>query len=211
MTTTDEQKLRRRRLPDERKSITHKFAVGNYEGYITVGLYDDGQPGEIFVTMSKEGSVISGLMDSFATAVSIGLQYGVPLQVLVNKFAHVRFEPSGYTNNPNIRIAKSIVDYIFRWMALKFLPVEDQRSIGLNFEESEAPVVAPEPPQPNLFVAPTQPPAPVVAKKLAEVPVVPPTFDSQSDAPACDTCGSIMIRNATCYKCLNCGATTGCS
>lgn len=196
----NDQKLRRRRLPDERRSITHKFAVGNHEGYITVGLYDDGTPGELFVTMSKEGSVISGLMDSFATAVSIGLQYGVPLEVLVNKFVHMRFEPSGYTNNPQIRIAKSITDYIFRWLAIKFLPRESQIALGINMreeagaQESEGSVGNHTVAQSSLFEATHT-----------------NTFDNQSDAPACDTCGSMMVRNAACYKCLNCGATSGCS
>ena len=228
----EEYKVRRRRLPDERHAVTHKFSVGNHEGYITVGLYDDGTPGELFVTMSKEGSVISGLMDSFSTAISIGLQYGVPLQVLVNKFVHMRFEPSGYTNNPNIRIAKSIIDYIFRWMAMKFLPVEQQREVGINIvevvENAEKPeatpaVEAPALPQPDLFAAKaeraqTQTPAPSqapAASYQSPVSVAPhshtATFDNQSDAPACDTCGSMMVRNAACYKCLNCGATSGCS
>jgi len=213
----NDRKLRRRRLPDERRSITHKFAVGNHEGYITVGLYDDGTPGELFMTMAKEGSVISGLMDSFATSISIGLQYGVPLEVLVNKFVHMRFEPSGYTNNPQIRIAKSITDYIFRWLAIKFLPRESQLSVGINVVDEdvdEAAVsggtgeVAKEmvadkaADQPNLFQA-----APEQSATRAHTQ----TFDNQSDAPACDTCGSIMVRNAACYKCLNCGATSGCS
>ncbi len=203
---SEDLKLRRRRLPDERRAITHKFAVGNHEGYITVGLYDDGTPGELFMTMSKEGSVISGLMDSFATSVSIGLQYGVPLEVLVNKFVHMRFEPSGYTNNPQIRIAKSIIDYMFRWLALKFLPRESQLAVGINVGEETAEAlplakgelegVESEHNQPNLFDS-----------KLSHTK----TFDNQSDAPACDTCGSMMVRNAACYKCLNCGGTSGCS
>ncbi|OGL66608.1 ribonucleoside-diphosphate reductase, adenosylcobalamin-dependent [Candidatus Uhrbacteria bacterium RIFCSPHIGHO2_01_FULL_63_20] len=210
----EDRKLRRRRLPDERRSITHKFAVGAHEGYITVGLYDDGTPGEIFVMMSKEGSTISGLMGSFATAVSIGLQYGVPLEVLVNKFVHTRFEPSGYTQNPNIRIAKSIVDYIFRWMAAKFLPREAQLAVGVNVaDEIVAPVGAlaeavetkAEPsPQANLFAPPPTPSARQGSGLTS-------TFNNSADAPACDTCGSIMVRNAACYKCLNCGATSGCS
>ena len=215
---TIDNKPRRRRLPNERRSITHKFAVGNHEGYITVGLYDDGTPGELFVTISKEGSVISGLMDSFAKAVSIGLQYGVPLEILVNKFVHVRFEPYGYTNNPNIRIAKSIVDYLFRWLAMKFLPEEIQRSVGINLpvalenadghamplvhaqthEDPPSAESIPEP-QANLFHA------------KSKNPSLTGTFDNQSDAPVCDTCGSIMVRNAACYKCLNCGSTSGCS
>ncbi len=213
----NDRKLRRRRLSDERRSITHKFAVGNHEGYITVGLYDDGAPGELFITMSKEGSVISGLMDSFATSISIGLQYGVPLEVLVNKFVHMRFEPSGYTNNPQIRIAKSITDYIFRWLAIKFLSRESQLSVGVNTVENEA--------------EETEKPVEAVVKEIIETPAADQpklfeekddqvtvasaahtqTFDNQSDAPACDTCGSIMVRNAACYKCLNCGATSGCS
>jgi ribonucleoside-diphosphate reductase alpha chain len=207
-----EYRVRRRRLSDERRAVTHKFSVGNYKGYITVGLYDDGTPGEIFVTMAKEGSVISGLMDSFATSISIGLQYGVPLDVLVNKFVHMRFEPSGYTNNPQIRIAKSITDYIFRWMAIKFLPREAQLSLGINIVQEEPVEVEAESDgsieslvkeadvqaQPQLFDAPEQ-------------KIHTSTFDNQSDAPACDTCGSIMVRNAACYKCLNCGATSGCS
>lgn len=198
VTITTQSKLRRRRLPDERRSITHKFQVGNHEGYITVGLYDDGTPGELFVTMSKEGSVISGLMDSFATAISIGLQYGVPLEVLVNKFVHMRFEPSGYTTNPQIRIAKSITDYIFRWLAIKFLPRESQVLVGINIDMEEKEVkeeiatTKEVQRQPNLFDATK-------------------TFDNQSDAPVCDMCGSMMVRNAACYKCLNCGATSGCS
>lgn len=195
-----DQKLRRRRLPDERRALTHKFAVGNHEGYITVGLYDDGTLGELFVTMSKEGSVISGLMDSFATAVSIGLQYGVPLEVLVNKFVHMRFEPSGYTNNPQIRIAKSITDYIFRWLAIKFLPYESQMAVGINMKE-EARAEEPEGVVANHAVA---------QSSLFEATHT-KTFDNQSDAPACDMCGSMMVRNASCYKCLNCGATSGCS
>ena len=210
--TTEDRKLRRRRLPDERKSITHKFNVGNHEGYITVGLYDDGTPGEIFMSMAKEGSVISGLMDSFATSISIGLQYGVPVEVLVNKFVHMRFEPSGYTNNPQIRIAKSLTDYIFRWLALKFLSREAQLAVGINFVEEEvspmmktteiAEVASVIEAQPQLFTAKT---AEVSNKTLTS------TFNNQSDAPVCDSCGSMMVRNAACYKCLNCGATSGCS
>jgi len=204
VTVISDNKLRRRRLPDERRAITHKFKVGSHEGYITVGLYDDGSPGELFMTMSKEGSVISGLMDSFATAISIGLQYGVPLEVLVNKFVHMRFEPSGYTNNPQIRIAKSITDYIFRWLAIKFLPQESQISLGINVD-MEAKEVKEE----SVVAAGFSPREEVQSQpKLFDTNK---TFDNQSDAPACDTCGSIMVRNAACYKCLNCGATSGCS
>ncbi len=206
VTVQTDHKLRRRRLPDERRAITHKFKVGSHEGYITVGLYDDGTPGELFMTMAKEGSVISGLMDSFATAISIGLQYGVPLEVLVNKFVHMRFEPSGYTNNPQIRIAKSITDYMFRWLAIKFLPRESQLSIGINVAEEEAASeVTPQDVAPLVKISDAIPaPQPSLFTHTK-------TFDNQSDAPACDTCGSIMVRNAACYKCLNCGGTSGCS
>jgi ribonucleoside-diphosphate reductase alpha chain len=197
---------RRRRLPDERRSVTHRFKIGNQKGYMTVGLYDDNTPGELFITMAKEGSVVSGLMGAFATSISMALQYGVPLPVLVNKFVHTRFEPSGFTNNPNIRVAKSIVDYIFRWMGMKFLTIEDQRKIGINnldsgvsHEIASEPVAAP---QPDLFK---------VTSPAKVTPTHTTTFDNTSDAPACDTCGSIMVRNGACYKCLNCGGTSGCS
>ena len=141
MTSGDAFVPRRRRLADERKAITHKFQIGPCEGYLTVGLYEDGQPGEIFMTLTKEGSSIAGLVDSFATATSIGLQYGVPLKVLCNKYIHSRYEPSGATQNPNIPNAKSIVDYVFRWLALKFLSPEDRQSIGM-YQEAAAPVMA---------------------------------------------------------------------
>ncbi|MBI4281123.1 vitamin B12-dependent ribonucleotide reductase [Candidatus Uhrbacteria bacterium] len=205
---------RRRRLPDERRAITHKFSVGGHEGYLTVGLYDDGQPGEVFITMAKEGSVISGLMDSLATSVSIALQYGVPLKALVNKFAHMRFEPSGFTGHASIRMAKSVVDYIFRWMALKFLPPEDQQAIGLNVPatvEENAPLhtetLSPLP-QPTLFAASGGETKSNVENQLSGLVQ---TFNNMADAPVCDTCGAIMVRNAACYKCLNCGSTSGCS
>jgi ribonucleoside-diphosphate reductase alpha chain len=211
---------RRRRLPDERRAITHKFQIGPHKGFITVGLYDDGTPGEIFTTMSKEGSVLSGLLDVFSTSVSIGLQYGVPLKILVNKFAHVRFEPSGFTTNGNIRVAKSIVDYIFRWLGLKFLSAEERRAIGINVDTSATAELQiedipkdlslsakeqQENNQPSLLDVEPQTPAQNLSAGLTA------TFDNQSDAPACDTCGSMMVRNGACYKCLNCGSTTGCS
>src|SRR5262249_32280874 len=127
----------RRKLPDERHAITHKFDIAGHEGYITVGLFEDGQPGEIFLVMAKEGSTISGFADAFAQAISYALQYGVPLQALVDKFSHVRFEPAGMTRNPEIRFAKSIVDYIFRWLASKFLSPEAQFHAGVNGRELE--------------------------------------------------------------------------
>ena len=205
---------RRRRLPDERRSITHKFSIGGHKGYLTVGLYDDGTPGEIFVMMNKEGSVISGLVNALAATTSISLQYGVPLQALVNKFAHMRFEPSGFTNNPNIKIAKSIVDYIFRWMALKFLDPTAQKQLGVNLDAPEQLMEVNDrtkdiaEAQPTIF---DQPKATATSTTTPVKPSLTATFDNQSDAPACGTCGSIMVRNAACYKCLNCGSTSGCS
>ncbi len=188
------QRIDRKRLPDERRALTHKFSIAGHEGYLTVGMYEDGQPGELFITMAKEGSTVSGLMDAFATAVS--LQYGVPLKVLVDKFAHTRFEPSGFTNNSDLPIAKSITDYIFRWLALKFLPQEGQTE---SVMEAEARKVA----SVQLPVAspPVAPPAPAVNA----------AFLNQADAPPCPVCGTITVRNGACYKCHNCGATTGCS
>ncbi|WP_242395963.1 vitamin B12-dependent ribonucleotide reductase [Anaeromyxobacter oryzisoli] len=194
------ERLARRRLPDERRSITHKFSIGGHEGYMTVGMYEDGQPGELFVTMAKEGSVVSGLMDSFATSVSMALQYGVPMKVLCDKFSHTRYEPSGFTGNPDIPIAKSVTDYIFRWLAMKFLPSEDAASRPALLSPGEAPdqhltgqVVLPLP----------LPADPAVGLNGAHV--------TDTDAPPCPTCGSITVRNGACYKCVNCGSTTGCS
>jgi ribonucleoside-diphosphate reductase alpha chain len=193
----------RHKLPDERRAITHKFDIQGHEGYITVGIYEDGTPGEIFLVMSKEGSTISGLMDAFATSISLALQYGVPLEVLVKKFAHTRFEPSGFTKNPEIPIAKSITDYIFRWLASKFLSGTQQEDIGIVRRDPIVEIAAPEAPA----AAPSAPikPAPVDSSPIKI------SFVGQEDAPACSDCGSIMIRNGTCYKCLNCGSTSGCS
>lgn len=186
----------RRKLPLERNAITHKFSIAGHEGYITVGMYDDGQPGEIFLVMAKEGSAISGLMDSFATAISLALQYGVPLRVLIDKFSHVRFEPSGHTGNAEVPFAKSIVDYIFRWLASKFLSVEDQLQTGVHVRENT-----------------------LSAAREAVIPddAGPKTLNDMKsmyaldDAPSCASCGSIMVRNGSCYKCMNCGETSGCS
>jgi ribonucleoside-diphosphate reductase alpha chain len=201
-----ELKAVRRRLPDERRSITHKFSIGGHEGYLTVGMYEDGTPGELFVVMAKEGSVVSGLMDSFATAVSLALQYGVPLKVLVDKFSHTRFEPSGFTGNPAIPIAKSITDYIFRWLALKFLPADQQTAETME-EALERPVQA-QPQQAGKEPAKTaSTPQPVQVAHVAPRS----TWLNQADAPPCHTCGAIMIRSGACYKCSNCGATSGCS
>ncbi len=284
----------RRRLPSERTAVTHKFEIAGHEGYITVGLYPDGQPGEIFLKMAKEGSTVSGLMDSFATTVSVALQYGVPLRDLVNKFAHVRFEPSGFTGNQEIPIAKSTVDYIFRWLGSRFLSPDDRATLGLIDRSAivaDAPassqgsatvveaVAEPGPDLPAEVVARSEAPAPAaepspakseekpadagdpptataVAASPVEAAAPAPTelaviatnghtnghgtngngngakasaagttpgvitlnlgptkvsFQTQADAPSCADCGSIMVRNGSCYKCLNCGSTSGCS
>ena len=190
----------RRRLPDERQSITHKFSIAGHEGYITVGMFEDGMPGEVFITMSKEGSTISGMMDSFATSISIALQYGVPLKVLVDKFSHARFEPSGFTNNPEIPIAKSISDYIFRWLGLKFLSKEDAPTTAAT-----APTATEVTPQARARQESSQRMSSALERNEKVV------FQTQADAPPCHECGSIMIRSGSCYKCLQCGSTSGCS
>ena len=175
----------RRRLPDERRSLTHHFSVGGQEGYVTVGLYEDGLPGELFIRMAKEGSTVSGLMDSFATAVSLALQYGVPLQILCDKFSHTRFEPSGWSGNPKIGYAKSLMDYLFRWLELRFLKGEQ----AMLFERQSSG----EPQYERGSV-----------KALGKVVEL-------GDAPTCQFCGSLMVRNGSCYRCLECGSTSGCS
>jgi ribonucleoside-diphosphate reductase alpha chain len=192
----------RRRLPDERASFTHKFDIGGHEGYITAGLYDDGSPGEIFLVMAKEGSTISGFADAFAQAISYALQYGVPLQVLVDKFSHARFEPSGMTKNPEIRFAKSIVDYVFRWMAAKFLSAEAKYAAGLNVPEPVA-AIADE--------AVQQAALPLQGAVAKPGRAAFAAMQNQEDAPPCSTCGSIMVRSGACYKCANCGTTSGCA
>jgi ribonucleoside-diphosphate reductase alpha chain len=190
----------RRKLPDERQAITHKFDIQGHEGYITVGLFEDGQPGEIFLVMAKEGSTISGFADAFAQAISYALQYGVPLQALVDKFSHVRFEPSGMTRNPEIRFAKSIVDYIFRWLASKFLSPEAQFHAGVNGRELDDH-------SGNHSLTPTAEPAGAAQAAASSYS----TIQNQEDAPPCSVCGSIMIRSGACYKCSNCGNTSGCA
>jgi ribonucleoside-diphosphate reductase alpha chain len=247
----------RRRLPDERSSITHKFNVAGHEGYLTIGMYEDGTPGEIFLRMAKEGSTISGLMDAFATAISLALQYGVPLRDLVNKFSHLRFEPAGFTTNRDIPMAKSLVDYIFRYMATKFLSRDEQDVVGIINRQmtlSDAKAVsgdagADAPTAPGFATVAAEAPAPASSSAEAapgrdvedepaasadpersimdglkivaqnghakreerlEVGQAPVIFDT-ADSPACTECGSIMVRNGSCYKCLNCGSTSGCS
>jgi ribonucleoside-diphosphate reductase alpha chain len=282
-------------LPDTRQSVTHKFNVAGHEGYITVGLYPDGRPGELFITMAKEGSTIGGLMDAFGTAVSMSLQYGVPLEDYVRKFSHMRFEPQGYTKNSDIRIAKSLIDYIFRWLGITFLPGYKEANLGVL--PSAEPTAGPTAPgsaggsadedaqaqqervQGSGFGAQTQAtkPRPPVAEKPGPkadrdkrkddagttATLSPPTPDTrhskpsstnghsngksngrsvevsaallaragvmvkgadgpntarseqfadfQSDAPACDNCGAITVRNGNCYLCHNCGSSMGCS
>ncbi len=207
----------RRRLPDERQSFTHKFSISGHEGYITAGMYEDGTPGEIFITMAKEGSAVSGLMDSFATAISMALQYGVPLKVLCNKFTHTRFEPSGFTNNPHIPFAKSVMDYIFRWLALKFLSKEEQlrymseefvedndRSIKESQEGTTPPLI-------NRSSHKEKDEEGESSNNSGVEQHEQMVFQSQADAPNCSECGSIMVRNGNCYKCIECGTTSGCS
>jgi ribonucleoside-diphosphate reductase alpha chain len=196
----------RRKLPDERAAITHKFDVAGHEGYITVGLFEDGTPGELFLVMAKEGSTISGFADAFAQAISYALQYGVPLQDLVDKFSHVRFEPSGMTKNPDVRFAKSIVDYIFRWMATKFLSADAQFRAGVNVREEL--LTTPEQlPLDVAAAAGASPTGAITSPKTSSFAAI----QNQEDAPPCSTCGSIMIRSGACYKCANCGNTSGCA
>jgi ribonucleoside-diphosphate reductase alpha chain len=283
-------KPHRRRLPAERQALTHKFDIAGHEGYVTVGLYPDGQPGEIFMKMAKEGSTVSGLMDTLATTISVALQYGVPLKDLVNKFAHVRFEPSGFTGNSEIPIAKSIVDYIFRWLGSRFLSDDDKANLGLidrsgyesppAFGSASTPGLAAGggPGSRDELAIGTPPPAHTAGSQAPEPPQTSPAgrdatagdppsatavaapeieeegasgdlkviatngranghagngngaakggngggitlslgntkvaFALQGDAPSCMDCGSIMVRNGSCYKCLNCGSTSGCS
>jgi ribonucleoside-diphosphate reductase alpha chain len=204
----------RRKLPDERHAITHKFDISGHEGYITVGLFEDGMPGEIFLVMAKEGSTISGFADAFAQAISYALQYGVPLQALVDKFSHVRFEPSGMTRNPDVRFAKSIVDYIFRWMASKFLSPEAQYRAGVNNRDEAVETVEAGVPAPKADTTPTatlSPTGAIIPSTTVPKPSQFAAIQNQEDAPPCTTCGSIMVRSGACYKCSNCGTTSGCA
>jgi len=252
----------RHRLPEERASVTHKFSIAGHEGYITVGLYPTGQPGEIFIKMAKEGSTVSGLMDAFATSISLALQHGVPLRVLCEKFAHTRFEPSGWTGNEQIGYAKSLMDYIFRWLQLRFLSgTQLTLFAGLSAQTPELP--APQSLIPESDMEPGEGPGSGlpgvsgaaltklvedIARRLniasvadgsngvgqsaaqgatqsAAVSGVPKLTDrglyhasdamremyDMGDAPSCGTCGAIMVRNGSCYRCMSCGSTSGCS
>ena len=194
---------KRRKLPAERDSITHKFSIGGHEGYVTVGKYKDGEPGEIFIKMAKEGSTLSGIMDAFALSVSISLQYGVPLRALVDKFVNSRFEPSGYTGNPEIRYAKSIVDYLGRWLGGKFIS-RDYLDVDAGVAEAEA---APSVPAPVSRPTGTL----TVMKSSSEAEATTRARAAIDDAPSCSECGMLMTPNGSCYKCSNCGSTSGCS
>ncbi len=222
----------RRRLPDTRTAITHKFDIAGHEGYLTVGLFEDNQPGELFITMAKEGSTIGGLMDSIGTLTSLALQYGVPLEALVRKFAHQRFEPSGFTRNPEIRNASSITDYVFRWLAFQFIPGFREANLGNRnqpelampglMEEVKKKVNRPVPELPlaedtevldvsakgngNGHSPAQSGPSPVQIKNLSDA-----VAHFQQDAPTCPNCGHVAVRNGACYKCLNCGESLGCS
>ncbi|MGE5433828.1 MAG: vitamin B12-dependent ribonucleotide reductase, partial [Candidatus Doudnabacteria bacterium] len=194
----------RRRLPEERTEVGRKFRVGDHEGYIHVGLYDDGTPGDIFVDIAKEGTALAGLMNCFMIAVSIGLQYGVPLEVWVSKFAHMRFEPSGMTNDADIRIAKSIPDYVFRWMGKKFLDVEQQEEVGILSPEVRARLAA-------SYAGGEEKPASEAGAAEAAPPGQTALFNNWEDAVECAKCGGRMVRTGSCYTCRDCGTNTGCS
>jgi ribonucleoside-diphosphate reductase alpha chain len=189
----------RRKLEDERSAVTHKFSIAGHEGYLTVGLYSDAQPGEIFLRMAKEGSTVSGLMDTIATMTSIALQYGVPLKALVDKFSHTRFEPAGFTNNREIPIAKSVMDYVFRYLGNRFLQGEPEVVDEQETDAAEAGLLA-QTPRAAVAGGSGEP------HGLSHYAIV-----NQADAPSCSDCGAIMVRNGACYKCANCGGTSGCS
>jgi len=222
----------RRRLSDTRTALTHKFDIAGHEGYLTVGLFEDGSPGELFITMAKEGSTIGGLMDGIGTLTSLALQYGVPLEALVKKFAHVRFEPSGFTKNPEIRNAASITDYVFRWMGFQFVPgYRDQNSPNRTQPELAMPGLLDElkkkinRPVPELALAEETEILDIKAGKpgngnghthsASSGYQIKSLSDSiahfQADAPTCPNCGHVAVRNGACYKCLNCGESLGCS
>jgi ribonucleoside-diphosphate reductase alpha chain len=201
-------RAQREKMPAERASVTHKFSIGGHEGYITVGMYEDNRPGEIFIKMSKEGSTLSGIMDGLALTISLGLQYGVPLKVFVDKLLNTRFEPSGITANPNIRFVSSVLDYIARWLGGRFISSD---YLKLNGEQAAvAHAHAP---------APASTPAVPISAMTEAMRLAPPLTNPQSSkprdahegAPTCSECGMLMVPNGACYKCENCGSTSGCS
>ena len=186
----------RRKLPDERKSITHKFSTGGHEGYIIAGMYEEGTPGEIFIKIAKEGSTLSGFMDGLALSISIGLQYGVPLKVLVDKLINTRFEPSGFTENPSIHYANSVLDYIARWLGGKFLSPEHLKPGAALGDPGMVHPLSGSPAANSTRTKSIQPSD---------------SNDTIGDAPSCPTCGMLMVPNGSCHKCVNCGSTRGCS
>jgi ribonucleoside-diphosphate reductase alpha chain len=217
--SSGEAELKRRRMPRERQSITHKFSLGGHEGYITAGMYEDGTVGEIFLTdVGKEGSTLRGMMNSFATAISIALQYGVPLETLVQKFAYVRFEPEGITTNTEIPFAKSLPDYIMRWLASRFLDVDDQEELGILTPAVRARkmgqdlTVGAEGGTARPTAAPSTGSTPIAAAAAMteKPPVVPAKLAGLDLGPACQQCGGIMQRTGSCYTCPSCGNNTGC-
>ena len=217
----------RRRMPRERQSLTHKFSVGGHEGYITAGEYDDGTLGEVFLTdVGKEGSTIKGLMNAFATAISIGLQYGVPLETFVRKFAYMRFEPEGYTGNPEIPFAKSMPDYIMRWVASRYGDADLHEELGILTAEIRARKAAENAVPSADTASPPEPangtnghtnggdadstPKPATAALTDEPPSVPAKLQGLELGPACNQCGGMMQRTGSCYTCSSCGNNTGC-
>jgi ribonucleoside-diphosphate reductase alpha chain len=193
-------RAQREKMPVERASVTHKFSVGGHEGYVTVGMYEDGRPGEVFIKMAKEGSTLSGVMDGLALTISLGLQYGVPLKVFVDKLLNTRFEPSGITPNPNIRFVSSVLDYLARWLGGRFISSDYLKLNGGTTHPVENAGVAV--PAPAILAALSSLPANVSAPKLS---------NAHEGAPACSECGMLMVPNGACYKCENCGSTSGCS
>src|SRR6266568_6206669 len=185
-------RAQRRKLPDERKSITHKFGIGGHEGYIIVGMYEEGTPGEVFIKMAKEGSTLSGFMDGLALSISIGLQYGVPLKAIVDKLTNTRFEPSGFTENPAIRYSSSVLDYIARWLGDRFLSSEYLKSTSTFNEKGGGPR--------------TEGTWAVVSTNAKSAQVSNPST-AAGDAPTCGNCGMLMVSNGNCYRCSNCGST----
>ena len=208
---------RRERLPDTRKSVTHKFSIGGHEGYITVGFYEDGRPGELFINMAKEGSTIGGLMDTIGVLTSLALQYGMPLDALVRKFEHARFEPNGFTRNPDIPIAKSVVDYLFRWLGMNFVPgyraanAPQRTAPDTALADQLAPPTSDPPAQPSVVTSAPTPVQPSHVPPPERASVGAWLAQLQSDAPPCDECGAITVRNGACFKCMNCGNSMGCS
>ena len=210
----------RRRLPDTRTALTHKFNIADHEGYLTVGLFDDGTPGELFITMAKEGSTIGGLMDGIGTLTSLAWQYGVPLEALVKKFAHQRFEPSGFTKNAEIRNASSITDYVFRWLAFQFIPGYRETVTGNRSQpELQMPGLLEEMkkkinrPVPELPISEDTDviDAKVETLQARRTQTLTSMITNKQDAPTCPNCGHVAVRNGACYKCLNCGESLGCS